>query len=70
MVFQNYALYPHLTVEQNIAFGLNVKKIKKVIQAQRAMDVAEKLGLTYFLKRKPRELYGGKDSVSLWLVQS
>ena len=70
MVFQNYALYPHLTVEQNIAFGLNVKKIKKVIQAQRVMDVAEKLGLTDFLKENLGNYLVDKDSVSLWLVQS
>ena len=70
MVFQNYALYPHLTVEQNIAFGLNVKKIKKVIQAQRVMDVAEMLGLTDFLKENLGNYQVDKDSVSLWLVQS
>lgn len=60
MVFQNYALYPHLTVEQNIAFGLNVKKIKKPAQETRVKAVAEMLGLTDFLKRKPRELSGGQ----------
>lgn len=60
MVFQNYALYPHLTVEQNIAFGLDVKKIKKDIQAKRVADAAEMLGLTDYLKRKPRELSGGQ----------
>lgn len=60
MVFQNYALYPHLTVEQNIAFGLHVKKIKKDVQAKRVEDVAEMLGLTDYLKRKPRELSGGQ----------
>jgi sn-glycerol 3-phosphate transport system ATP-binding protein len=60
MVFQNYALYPHLTVEQNIAFGLNVKKIKKSVQQQHVADVAETLGLTNFLRRKPRELSGGQ----------
>lgn len=60
MVFQNYALYPHLSVEQNIAFGLNVKKVKKDIQQQRVQDVAEMLGLTDFLSRKPRELSGGQ----------
>jgi sn-glycerol 3-phosphate transport system ATP-binding protein len=60
MVFQNYALYPHLTVEQNIAFGLNVKKIKKDVQQQRVTEVAAMLGLTDFLRRKPRELSGGQ----------
>jgi len=60
MVFQNYALYPHLSVEQNIAFGLNVKKVKKAEQQQRVTDVAAMLGLTDFLLRKPRELSGGQ----------
>lgn len=60
MVFQNYALYPHLSVEQNIAFGLDVKKIKKDIQAKRVADAAEMLGLTDYLMRKPRELSGGQ----------
>lgn len=60
MVFQNYALYPHLTVEQNITFGLHVKKIKKSVQGKRVKDVAQMLGLSDFLKRKPRELSGGQ----------
>jgi len=60
MVFQNYALYPHLTVEQNIAFGLNVKKIKKSVQQERVADVAKMLGLSDYLIRKPRELSGGQ----------
>ncbi|WP_025785775.1 ABC transporter ATP-binding protein [Sporosarcina sp. D27] len=60
MVFQNYALYPHLTVQQNITFGLDVKKVKKAVQTERANEVAEMLGLTDFLKRKPRELSGGQ----------
>ncbi|MEK5039779.1 ABC transporter ATP-binding protein [Sporosarcina sp. FSL K6-3457] len=60
MVFQNYALYPHLTVQQNITFGLDVKKVKKAVQQQRAAEVAKMLGLTDYLKRKPRELSGGQ----------
>ncbi|WP_186672515.1 ABC transporter ATP-binding protein [Sporosarcina sp. BP05] len=60
MVFQNYALYPHLTVQQNITFGLDVKKVKKATQQERAAEVAETLGLTDYLKRKPRELSGGQ----------
>lgn len=60
MVFQNYALYPHLTVQQNITFGLDVKKVKKAVQQQRADEVAKMLGLTDYLKRKPRELSGGQ----------
>jgi len=60
MVFQNYALYPHLTVEQNIVFGLNVKKVTKSVQRERVTDVAKMLGLSDFLIRKPRELSGGQ----------
>ncbi|MFC3781742.1 ABC transporter ATP-binding protein [Bacillus chungangensis] len=60
MVFQNYALYPHLSVEENIVFGLHVKKIAKEERKKRCMDVAEMLDLTNFLKRKPRELSGGQ----------
>lgn len=60
MVFQNYALYPHLTVEQNISFGLHVKKVKKDEQVKRVAEAADMLGLTDYLKRKPRELSGGQ----------
>lgn len=60
MVFQNYALYPHLTVEENIQFGLHVKKISKVERANRTKEVAQMLGLSDYLKRKPRELSGGQ----------
>lgn len=60
MVFQNYALYPHLTVEENITFGLDVKKVPKADRKKRALDTAEMLGLTDYLKRKPRELSGGQ----------
>ncbi|QTD41107.1 ABC transporter ATP-binding protein [Sporosarcina sp. Te-1] len=60
MVFQNYALYPHLTVQQNITFGLDVKRMKKEEQKQKAEEVAQLLGLTDYLGRKPRELSGGQ----------
>src|SRR3954464_131383 len=60
MVFQNYALYPHLTVEQNILFGLDVKKVNKKEQQRRLMETAEMIGLSGLLKRKPKELSGGK----------
>ncbi|MHC8517662.1 ABC transporter ATP-binding protein [Sporosarcina sp. ITBMC105] len=60
MVFQNYALYPHLTVQQNITFGLDVKRMKKDEQRQKAQEVAEMLGLQAYLDRKPRELSGGQ----------
>ncbi|WP_050615486.1 ABC transporter ATP-binding protein [Bacillus testis] len=60
MVFQNYALFPHLTVEQNITFGLYTKKISKEEQRSRCLETAEMLGLTELLKRKPRQLSGGQ----------
>lgn len=60
MVFQNYALYPHLTVEQNILFGLKAKKIDKKEQNKRLKESAEMMGLSELLKRKPRELSGGQ----------
>lgn len=60
MVFQNYALYPHLNVEENILFGLHVKKVSKIERMKRCAEVAEMMGLTPYLKRKPRELSGGQ----------
>ncbi|MFS0820275.1 ABC transporter ATP-binding protein [Bacillus sp. 1P02SD] len=60
MVFQNYALYPHLTVEQNILFGLKARKVNKHEQQRRLTEAAEMLGLSELLKRKPRELSGGQ----------
>jgi sn-glycerol 3-phosphate transport system ATP-binding protein len=60
MVFQNYALYPHLTVEQNILFGLNVKKVDKKEQQRKLKETADMIGLSELLKRKPRELSGGQ----------
>lgn len=60
MVFQNYALYPHMSVKDNILFGLDVKKIPKDEQKKRLDEAAQLLGLTEYLKRKPRELSGGQ----------
>jgi len=60
MVFQSYALYPHMTVYDNIAFPLKLRKIPKNEIDQRVKEVAELLGLTELLKRKPRELSGGQ----------
>jgi sn-glycerol 3-phosphate transport system ATP-binding protein len=60
MVFQNYALYPHLTVEQNILFGLNAKKVDKKEQQRKLKETVELIGLSNLLKRKPRELSGGQ----------
>ncbi|MGI9009265.1 MAG: ABC transporter ATP-binding protein [Streptosporangiaceae bacterium] len=60
MVFQNYALYPHMTVEQNLAFGLQQRKIPKDQISRRVTDVAGLLGLGDYLKRKPAALSGGQ----------
>jgi multiple sugar transport system ATP-binding protein len=60
MVFQSYALYPHLTVYENIAFGLRVQKVPKDEIDRRVQDAARILGLGDFLKRKPRALSGGQ----------
>jgi multiple sugar transport system ATP-binding protein len=60
MVFQSYALYPHLSVYENIAFGLRLKKMSKDEIAKRVERAATLLGLTDFLKRKPRALSGGQ----------
>jgi multiple sugar transport system ATP-binding protein len=60
MVFQNYALYPHMTVEQNLAFGLQQRKTPKDEIKRRVADVAKMLGLDEYLKRKPAALSGGQ----------
>jgi len=60
MVFQSYALYPHLSVYENIAFGLRVKKVPKAEIDRRVQDAAKTLDLEPFLKRKPRALSGGQ----------
>ena len=60
MVFQNYALYPHMTVYDNMAFGLKIKKVPKKEIAQKVQEAAEILGLSDLLKRKPKELSGGQ----------
>ena len=60
MVFQNYALYPHMTVEQNLAFGLKLRKLPKEEITQRVKDAATALEIEEFLKRKPRALSGGQ----------
>ena len=59
MVFQNYALYPHMTVEQNLAFGLQQRKTPKAEINRRVSDVARMLGIGEYLKRKPAALSGG-----------
>src|SRR5213082_2809677 len=60
MVFQSYALYPHLSVYDNIAFGLKIKKVPKEEIERRVADAARILDLEPYLKRKPRALSGGQ----------
>src|ERR1700748_1063592 len=60
MVFQNYALYPHMTVEQNLAFGLQLRGTSKAEIKKRVGDAAKMLGLDQYLKRKPAALSGGQ----------
>ena len=61
MVFQNYALFPHLDVAQNITFGLSVRKLPAAQQQQRLQQVAQLLGLSALLQRKPSQLSGGQQ---------
>ena len=61
MVFQNYALYPHLTVRENIAFPLRASKTPRSDALKRADEVAESLWLEKFLARKPKDLSGGQQ---------
>ncbi|SDA80583.1 ABC transporter ATP-binding protein [Janthinobacterium sp. 551a] len=60
MVFQSYALYPSMTVRENIAFGLNVKKVPKAEQEDIVARVAETLQITHLLDRRPAQLSGGQ----------
>jgi multiple sugar transport system ATP-binding protein len=60
MVFQNYALYPHMDVYKNMAFGLMQRKMAKPEIEQRVMDAAKILGIENLMERKPRELSGGQ----------
>ena len=60
MVFQNYALYPHMSVYDNMAFGLKMRKFGRKEIAQRVQEAADILGIGELLKRKPRQLSGGQ----------
>ncbi|MFM8515610.1 MAG: ABC transporter ATP-binding protein [Actinomycetota bacterium] len=60
MVFQSYALYPHMTVRQNIAYSLEIRKLGKVEVRRRVEDAASMLGLVEYLDRRPSELSGGQ----------
>ncbi|MFD1714939.1 ABC transporter ATP-binding protein [Amnibacterium flavum] len=61
MVFQNYALYPHLSVRENIAFPLRATKTPRTEALKRADSVADSLGLSHLLGRKPKDLSGGQQ---------
>ena len=61
MVFQNYALFPHLSVRENIGFGLSVRKVPKAEAEKRLSEAAELLGLSHLLDRKPGQLSGGQQ---------
>ena len=60
MVFQNYALYPHMTVAENMGFALKMAKVSTSEREQRVDDAAKLLGLTEYLQRKPKALSGGQ----------
>ena len=60
MVFQNYALYPHMTVYDNVAFGLKLRKMDKSTIDRKVHEAAEMLDITPYLQRKPKELSGGQ----------
>lgn len=60
MVFQNYALYPHMTVYENMAFGLKLRRCPRHEIDRRVNEAAEILGIKSYLKRKPKELSGGE----------
>ncbi len=60
MVFQNYALYPHITASENMAFGLRLRKYSKKDISDRVNEAADILGIKHLLNRKPKELSGGE----------
>jgi multiple sugar transport system ATP-binding protein len=60
MVFQNYALYPHMTVFENMSFGLKLRRYPKKEIVQRVNEAADVLGIKHLLRRKPKELSGGE----------
>lgn len=61
MVFQNYALYPHMNVADNLAFGLRIRKADKAHIHRRVQEVARSLNIEHLLKRKPKQLSGGQQ---------
>ena len=65
MVFQSYALFPHMTVEQNIAYGLEQRKLSKAEIGQRVQDIIRLVKLEGLEKRKPKQLSGGHGGILL-----
>jgi multiple sugar transport system ATP-binding protein len=61
MVFQNYALYPHMTVRKNLGYGLRVRRVNRTERERRVREVAKLLGLEELLDRRPRQLSGGQQ---------
>jgi len=61
MVFQNYALYPHMTVKKNLGYGLRVRKVPRAEREKRVEEVAKLLGLEGMLDRRPGQLSGGQQ---------
>lgn len=60
MVFQNYALYPHMDVRENMSFGLRMRRMDKAEIERRIIEAAEILGISELLERKPKQLSGGQ----------
>mgnify|MGYP002777016410 CR=1 FL=1 len=61
MVFQNYALYPHMTIAQNLSFGLRMRKVDPITLNKRVESVARSLSIDHLLNRKPKQLSGGQQ---------
>jgi multiple sugar transport system ATP-binding protein len=61
MVFQNYALYPHMTVAENLGFGLQMRRVDKKTIERRVREVAQSLSIDHLLQRKPKQLSGGQQ---------
>ncbi|PIP06755.1 MAG: hypothetical protein COX52_06170, partial [Syntrophobacterales bacterium CG23_combo_of_CG06-09_8_20_14_all_48_27] len=61
IVYQDYSLFPHLSVEENIAFGLKLRKCPKASIKEKVNDIAEIVGVTHLLERKPQTLSGGEQ---------
>ena len=61
MVFQNYALYPHMSVAENLAFGLRMRREDSQVISKRVLEVARSLDIEHLLKRKPKQLSGGQQ---------